>query len=145
MKIHQGSQTTYQIGYHVVWGVKYCKYLLNNTMKQFMVDTIKKVCDCYDYHFYCLGIAPNHVHLFVGAPPKIAPAKLTQVIKSISGRELFKHFPQLRRQLYGGELWKNGYYVGTIGEGQTETVVLKYIQEQGNHTKQELKQLKLFY
>jgi len=152
MDIQTGAQTCYQIGYHIVWGVKYHKHLLNEEMKKFLVNLIKDVCESYDYHFYCLGIASNHIHFFAGAAPKIAPAKIAQVVKSITARELFKNFPQLKKQLWGGEMWKNGYYVGTIGEGQTEAIILKYINKQTdeskkgrNNPKQYIKQLKLFY
>jgi putative transposase len=145
MEILHGAQTTYQIGYHMVWGVKYCRHVLNNTMKQYLVDNTKEICEAYEYHFMCIGIAPNHVHLFIGAPPKIAPAKVAQTIKSITARNLYKEFPQLRRQLYGGEIWKNGYYVGTIGEGQTEDKVRMYIAKQGKHSVNTMKQLKLFF
>jgi len=135
----------FKIGYHIVWGVKYCKHLLNNSMKLFLVELTQRICESYDYHFLCIGIAPNHVHLFAGAPPKIAPAKLAQTIRSITARELFKEFPQLKRSLYGGELWKDGYYVGTIGEGQTEAKIRGYIERQSKHTADEMKQLKLFF
>lgn len=145
MDIKTGAQTTYQIGYHMVWGVKYHKHLLNNATKEFLVQLIKEICQNYDFVFYCLGIAPNHVHFFVGAPPKVAPARIAQVVKSISARETFRKFPQLRKQLWGGELWKNGYYVGTIGEGQTESVIRKYLSKQGLVKENEIKQLKLFY
>ena len=127
MEICHGAQTTYQIGYHIVWGVKYHKHLLNNTMKTFLANLIKEICTAYDCHYICVGIAPNHARLFCGVPPKIAPAKIAQVVKSISARPLYKEFPQLRRQLWGGEVWKDGYYIGTIGEGQTETTITQYI------------------
>ena len=148
MKVISGSQTRYQIGYHMVWGVKYHKHLLNKAMKGFLVDLIKNICVSYDYRFYCIGIATNHVHFFVGAPPKIAPAKIVQTVKSITAREMFKNYPQVKKQLWGGEFWKDGYYVGTVGEGQTETGVIKYIEKQEkNHAeiRSDMKQLKLFY
>ena len=147
MEIFKGAQTRYQIGYHVVWGVKYHKYLLTTPMKQFLATTIKDVCESYDYHFYTLGIAPNHVHLFVGAPPKVAPAKLVQVIKSITARELFLAFPVLKQSLWGGEMWKDGYYIGTVREGQTEAIITEYLKQQGEDTnaqKKYIKQLRLF-
>ena len=140
-----GAQTTYQIGYHMVWGVKYHKKLLNNEMKELLVKTAKTVCGCYEYQFMCIGIAPNHVHLFVGAPPKVAPAKVAQTMKSILARELYKAFPQLRKSLWGGEIWKNGYYVGTVGETQTEQQIRHYIAGQTKHTGATTKQLKLFF
>lgn len=145
MDICRGAQTTYQIGYHVVWGVKYHKHLINEAIKKFIVNTIKQICADYDFKFMCIGIAPNHVHLFVGAPPKIAPAQMVQIIKSITAREIYHTFPQIRKQLWGGEIWKNGYYVGTVGEGQTESIIRQYISKQDKHEASPFKQLKLFY
>ena len=145
MDIYRGAQTTYQIAYHMVWGVKYGRHVLNNAMKQLLVTRVKAICEAYDFHFYCLGLAPNHVHLFVGAPPKVAPASIAQTVKSIAARELYRGFPQLKRQLWGGEIWKNGYYVGTVGEGQTELKVRRYIANQEKHNRTTLRQLKLFF
>lgn len=147
MNIKSGAQTRYQIGYHMVWGVKYHKYLLNKPIKQFLAKTIKQICNAYDYDFYCLGIAPNHVHFFVGAPPKIAPAVIVNVVKSITAKEVFKYFPQVKNQLWGGEFWKNGYYVGTVGENQTEAIIIKYLekQEEEEPEKTTLKQLRFFF
>jgi putative transposase len=145
MELAHGAQTTYQIGYHMVWGVKYCHHVLNNKMKEFLVAKTKEICEAYEYQYMCMGIAPNHVHLFIGAPPKVAPAQIAQRIKSITARELYRYFPQLKRQLYGGAIWKDGYYVGTVGEGQTEDKVRGYIDKQGRHTKNEMKQLKLYF
>ncbi len=146
MEIYKGAQTTYQIAYHLVWGTKYGYHLLNDDMKEFLVMKIKQICEAYEFHFMCLGIASNHIHLFAGAPPKIAPAKLAQVIKSISARAMFQQYPELKNRLWGGELWKDGYYVGTIGEWQTEAKIRDYILRQENkHIVTKSKQLRLFF
>ncbi|MBI3458907.1 IS200/IS605 family transposase [Candidatus Azambacteria bacterium] len=142
MDIQKGAQTTYQIGYHMVWGVKYHKHLLNNEIKVYLSKIIKEICDDYNYNFFCIGIAPNHVHLFVGAPPSVAPSRVAQIIKSIAARQLYKQYPGLRKVLYGGEIWKNGYYVGTVGEGQTESIIRNYLKQQGEDTQSSLEQLK---
>jgi len=148
MEIRSGAQNRYQIGYHMVWGVKYHKHMINKPMRDFLVDLIKQICISYNYNFYCVGLAPNHVHFFAGAPPKIAPSVIVQRVKSITAKELFKKFPKIKQQLWGGEFWKNGYYVGTIGEGQTEAIIIKYLNKQEKEHldfKKEMKQLKLFY
>jgi putative transposase len=40
-----------------------------------------------------------------------------QILKSISAREMFKRFPELRKQLWDGEFWSDGGYIGTVGDG----------------------------
>ncbi|MGE5445905.1 MAG: transposase, partial [Ignavibacteriales bacterium] len=60
-----------------------------------------------------------------------------------TGRVILKRKPTVKRELWGGEFWTDGYYVATVGERANWTTVKKYIQEQGK-PKEELKQLKLF-
>ena len=68
-----------------------------------------------------------------------------QILKSISAREMFKRFPEIRKQLWGGELWSDGGYIGTVGDGVTSEIVKKYVREQGsNEEKESEKQIKLF-
>ena len=66
-----------------------------------------------------------------------------RVFKSITARELFKMKPGLKRDLWGGEFWADGYYVATVGERAGWDVVERYVQNQGK-PKEELRQLALF-
>ena len=45
---------------------------------------------------------------------------------------MFKQSPELRKVLWGGSYWSDGGYIGTVGEGTTEEIVKKYIQNQGS-------------
>ncbi|MED0676809.1 transposase [Aneurinibacillus thermoaerophilus] len=50
-------------------------------------------------------------------------------LKSIKARLLFKEFPQLKKKLWGGDLWNPSYFVATASE-HTETQIRQYIQNQ---------------
>jgi putative transposase len=50
-----------------------------------------------------------------------------QILKSISARELFRQFPHLRRKLWGGQLWSDGYFVRAVGDEVTGDVIRRYI------------------
>ena len=68
-----------------------------------------------------------------------------QILKSISAREMFKRFPDIRKQLWGGEFWSDGGYIGTVGDGGTSEIVKKYVREQGsNEEKESERQIQLF-
>ena len=67
------------------------------------------------------------IHLFVGAAPKYAPSRVMRILKSISAREIFKGFPELRKQLWGGEFWSDGGYIGTVGDGISSEIIKRYI------------------
>jgi len=57
---------------------------------------------------------------------------VVQIIKSISAREVFKKFPELRKQLWAGELWNDGYFVRGVGDKVTADIIRKYIEYQAH-------------
>ena len=95
-----------------------------------------------------VGFDENHIHIFCGARPHMSPARIMNIIKSITARKVFERFPKLRKkELWGGEFWSDGKYIGTVGEATSEKVVRKYIQNQSidkSEVENRVKQLKLF-
>ena len=79
-----------------------------------------------------MGTDGDHVHIFVGAAGCCSASRIMQILKSISTKEMFKRFPELRRIMWGVEYWRDGGYIGTVREGTTEEVVKRYIQNQGS-------------
>ena len=67
---------------------------------------------------------------------------MIRLIKSITSRLLFQKFPEIKRQLWGGELWSDGYYIGTVSVRGDKVVIEDYIKNQGRE--KDIKQLKLF-
>ena len=110
--------------------VIFCRYFLG-----------QEIAARYEFVLETVGTDGDHIHLLVGASPRYAPSRLCQIFKSISAKEMFKTFPELRKQLWGGEFWSDGGYVGTVGEGVNIDIIRAYIIKQG--TKEDLAQLKL--
>ena len=75
---------------------------------------------------------PDHLHLFVSAPPFDSPTEIVKVFKGVTALRLFKKFPELRSEYWKGKLWSPSYYVGTAGHVSAETI-RKYIEEQAIH------------
>ncbi len=73
---------------------------------------------------------PDHVHLFISAPPKVSPAEIVRLFKGITSRRLKQEFLQIRRAYWGqnATLWAEGYYVGTAGHVSAE-IIKRYIEE----------------
>src|SRR5208283_3664099 len=78
-----------------------------------------------------MGCDINHIHLLISALPKYSPSDLVRIYKSITARGLFKTFPKLKKELWGGEFWSDGYYVATVGERNNWETVAKYVKNQG--------------
>jgi putative transposase len=60
-----------------------------------------------------------------------------QIIKSITAKQMFKAFPEIRKDLWGGEFWSDGGYIGTVGEGITAEIIRNYIENQGTMEEKE--------
>ncbi len=120
--------------------VKYRKDLfLNELYFLFFKETLMEIGKRYFFVFETVGVDEDHVHLLVQAAPRYSPSRVMQIIKSITAKELFKKFPELRKELWGGEFWSDAGYIGTVGEGVNAEVIRNYIKKQGRN----LDQLKL--
>ncbi|MFQ9394253.1 MAG: IS200/IS605 family transposase [Lachnospiraceae bacterium] len=83
-----------------------------------------------DLPFICLNVVrETHVHCFVSAPPKLSITAIVKYLKGITGRKLFERFPEIRNQLWKGELWNHSYYVETVGSVSEENI-RRYIEHQ---------------
>ena len=112
---------------------------------EYLKQIFHEIGERYWFEMEEMGTDGDHVHLFIGAAPKYAPSRVMQIVKSISAREMFKRFPELRRQLWGGEFWSDGGYIGTVGDGVNTEIVRRYIQEQGSEDeKAHVQQMQLF-
>ena len=91
----------------------------------------KEIEERYEIEFEQVGIDTNHVHYLVSSVPKFSPSQLIRTIKSIIARELFKRHPDLKKELWGGALWTEGFFVSTVGEHGNKDVIRAYIKKQG--------------
>lgn len=140
------AHSRYIIQYHFVWIVKYRHNILEGEkIKQKISEIIGGICERYGVKLIQLGTDGNHIHVFVSAPPRFSPSRIVTIIKSISARQLFKEFPEIKKMLWGGEFWGDGFYVGTVGDGTTTEIIKKYIINQGKETEHKnFNQLQLF-
>lgn len=141
-EVQKGSHCAWQIHYPIVFPVKYRKALLSEEVLGIIVETVQGIEERYDIEMERLGCDREHIHLLCTAHPKISPGQVVRVFKSITAREIFRRKPELKRELWGGEFWTDGYYVATVGERGDWKLVEEYVKSQGK-PKEELRQLDL--
>ncbi|MGD0612952.1 MAG: IS200/IS605 family transposase [Anaerolineales bacterium] len=124
------GHTVYDLKYHFVWIPKYRKHLLVGEVVEATKEILCEIAEAYGMEVDTLEVVEDHVHVFLLAPPRYAPARVMQIMKSICARELFARFPWLRRKLWGGELWGDGYFVRSVGDQVTADVIRRYIEYQ---------------
>jgi len=130
MGIRRTKHAVYDLKYHVVWIPKYRKDILGKEISDYLKATFNKIAEEYGFRIDTMEVIEDHVHIFVEVPPRYSPAQVVQIMKSISAREVFKAFPDLRKQLWAGELWNDGYFVRSVGDEVTADVIRKYIEYQ---------------
>jgi REP-associated tyrosine transposase len=130
MPYKASAHAVYDLKYHIVWAPKYRKDVLVGEVAQTVERLFRQIAEAYDIEIDTMEVMADHVHLFLSAPPRYAPARIVQMLKSISARELFARFPRLRRRLWGGELWEDGYFVRSVGDAVTAEIIRRYIRYQ---------------
>jgi len=113
-----------------VWAPKYRKLVLTGEIGQGLKEVFEGIAQRYELEIDTMEVMPDHVHLFLEAPPKYSPSRVVQILKSVSAREMFHRYPKLREQLWGGELWNDGYFVRSVGDRVTAEVIRRYIRLQ---------------
>jgi REP element-mobilizing transposase RayT len=138
--------------YHFVFVAKYRRLVINDEVDRILKQTCEEISKRYEIRFLEIGTEGDHVHFLIQSVPSYNVTKLVTKVKSITAREIFNQVPSVKKQLWGGEFWTDGYFVSTVGEHANEDVIRQYIQRQGQHGeykqlyKQEVshKQLTLF-
>lgn len=143
MNMRRTSHSEYETSYHLVWCPKYHRDIFRAVeIRERAKELISAVCKEYDFEVEELEVSTDHVHIMLSIPPGRAIGYAIRIIKSITARELFREFPELKRRLWSGELWEDGYFARTVGSRMTSEVIKKYI-EHHRKLQQEPTQLRM--
>lgn len=118
----------YQIAYHFVWIPRYRRRILTGEVQAAAKAAIEACCKMHGFELLALETDEDHIHCFVSAPPRWAPATIVGLLKGYSSRLLRAAFPALKRRCGKESLWTSAYYVGTAGAVSAE-VIKRYISE----------------
>jgi putative transposase len=111
----------------MVWIPKYRKVILKGDLAKRLKGVFQEIAERYEFEIDTMEVKDDHVHLFLSAPPRYSPARVVQVIKSISAKMVFRKFPEVKKQLWGGEFWSDGYFVRSVGDKVTSDLIRRYI------------------
>ena len=122
--------------YHLVFPAKYRRAVIDAEVDEVLKDTCIEIEKRYQVKFLEIGTDGDHVHFLVQAVPTYSVTKVVTMIKSVTAREVFRQCPQVKRQLWGGEFWTDGYFASTVGKHGNETMIGTYVRQQGKHYQQ---------
>jgi len=117
--------------YHLVFPAKYRRAVIDDQVD----DELKAICleieNRYQVKFLEIGTEKDHVHFLVQSVPTYSVTKLVTLIKSLTAREIFRRCPHVKKMLWGGEFWSDGYFASTVGKHGDETMIGSYVKGQG--------------
>lgn len=111
--------------------MKYRKALLSEGITREIKKITEELEERYDFEMEQIGCDLDHIHLLCSFHPKYGGGQIVRLFKSITARELFKRFPDVKKELWGGEFWSDGYYLATVGERGNWKIVENYVRSQG--------------
>ena len=128
MQIRKTRYSIYNLNYHLVWIPKYRKKLFFKQIETRLAEIIRESCIKNSISVLSLQVLPDHIHLFVSAPPRLSPAAIANIVKGYSSRKMRSEFIHLKK-LIRDNLWTRTYFVGSAGTVTSETIK-RYIAEQ---------------
>jgi len=125
--LRRASHAVYDTQYYLVWAPKYRKKILAGAVGERVRELLGEIAESYDIVIEEMEVSVDHVHIFCSFPPRLSISQVVTRFKSLSARAIFREHPQVKRQLWGGEFWEDGYFVRTVGDKVTAEVIKRYI------------------
>ena len=127
MELKRTSHAVYDTKYHLVWTPKYRKWIMKGDIRKRAQEIFKEISTNQEFDIDTLEVSEEHVHIFLSFPPRYSISRVVGMLKSISASVIFKEYPDVKQELWGGEFWEDGYFVRTVGDKVTAEVIRKYI------------------
>lgn len=114
--------------YYFVRPAKYRGAVIDEKVDQVLKEVCLEIARRYQIAFIEIRTDKDHEHFLIQSVPTYSPTKIIRIVKSLTAKEVFKRSPHVKRQLWGGEFWSDGYYVGTVGKHGSEETIRQYLQ-----------------
>jgi REP element-mobilizing transposase RayT len=119
-----------------VFPAKYRRAVFDTEVDKVLREVCLEIEKRYEIQFLEIGTDEDHVHFLVQSVPMYSVTKIVTMIKSLTARKIFQRCPQVKKQLWGGEFWSDGYFASTVGKHGNEEMITQYVKKQGQEYKQ---------
>ena len=124
--------------YHLVCVAKYRRLVFEESVEVVLRAVCLEIAARYEIEFVEIGLDGDHVHFLLQSVPTYSPTKIVTLVKSLIARHVFARCPQVKKQLWGGEFWSDGYFIASVGQHEGEDAVRRYVQGQGGNRYEQL-------
>ena len=127
-KTNELSHSKWVCKYHIVFTPKYRRKIIYNQYREDLIEIFKRLCSYKGVEIIEGHMMPDHVHMLLSIPPKIAVSTFIGYLKGKLALQMFDKHANLKYKFGNRHFWAEGYYVSTVG--LNEATVKKYIAEQ---------------
>lgn len=128
--IHKSHNVTVLM-YHIVFPAKYRRTVIDADVDEVLKEVCLEIEKRYQIKFLEIGTDLDHVHFLVQSVPTYSVTKIVRMLKSLTAREVFRRCPQVKKKLWGGEFWTDGYFASSVGKHGDEQMIGKDVKNQG--------------
>ena len=109
--------------YHFVLPAKYRRVVFSHEVDNSLKEMFLEISKRYQIYFLEIGTDKSQVHFLLQSVPTYSPTKIVTILKSLTAIEIFKKHSEVKKELWGGEFWSDGYFVNTVSKfGDEETI-----------------------
>jgi len=122
------AHTTWRCKYHVVFAPKYRRRIIFGKLRADIGKFLRELCKRKEVEIIEAQACPDHIHMLLSIPPKLAVSDFMGYLKGKSSLMIFERHAQLKYKYGNRKFWCKGYYVDTVG--RNKEAIQKYIREQ---------------
>ena len=122
------AHTSWNCKYHIVFAPKYRRMVIYGKMKAEVGRILRELCERKGVEILEATACPDHIHMLVSIPPKMAVSEFVGYLKGKSSLIIFERHANLKYQYGNRHFWCKGYYVSTVGANRK--VIEEYIRNQ---------------
>lgn len=134
-----GAMPYWRLFYHLIWSTRHRAPLIGDAEEPILRRSFHLTCQDLGAIPHAVGIMPDHVHVVVSAPPKIAPAELAKRLKGASAHAINEDKGRDRaRQPEAAFAWQAEYGVLSFGEKALPAMTNYVLHQRERHATRDL-------
>jgi REP element-mobilizing transposase RayT len=117
--------------YHIVCPAKYRREIFSSGVASTLKQTCLELGIRYEMEFLEIGTDQDHVHFLIQTIPSRSVSETVRILKSIRAKAIYRKHPEVKKFLWGGNIWTMGYYANTVGRYGDLKMIANYVKNQG--------------
>ena len=128
MDVNSLSHSKWNCKYHIVFAPKYRRKVFYQEKREAVGKLLRRLCEWKGVRIVEAEVCPDHIHMLVEIPPKIAVSSFMGYLKGKSSLMIFDRHANLKYKYGNRHFWCRGYYVDTVGKNKKR--IEEYIRNQ---------------